>query len=234
MIPILMYHQIDASAPRGTPLRGLTVTPQAFNRQMWALKLSGFKGLSMRDLEPYLDGRLAGKVVGITFDDGYLNNLQNALPVLCRHGFTATCYAVSDMINGSNAWDQGLGIPQKPLMGLQEWKEWQSAGMDIGSHTRHHCDLTSVAKEEAWHEIAESKLELERKLGCEVRHFCYPYGKYTDEHLEMVAKAGYVTATTTNYGKFRHGDSLATLSRIMVKGSMNLANFLWKTVWQHR
>lgn len=233
MIPILMYHQIDASAPRGTPLRGLTVTPQAFNRQMWALKLLGYQGLSLRALEPYLEGTQSGKVVGLTFDDGYLNNHQNALPVLRKHGFTATCYAVSDMMNASNVWDQALGIPQKPLMGPQQWRDWLSAGMDIGSHTRHHCDLTKLDKATAWHEIAESKRELERVLGCEVRHFCYPYGKYENEHLQMVMDAGYISATTTNYGKFQPGDSLATLRRVMVKGSMNLANFLWKTVYQH-
>ena len=231
MIPILMYHQIDAAAPRGTPMRGLTVTPKAFNRQMLALKLLGFKGLSMRNLEPYLDGQCVGKVVGLTFDDGYVNNHQNALPVLCKHGFTATCYAVSDMMNGSNSWDQGLGIPQKPLMGIQEWRDWIAAGMDVGSHTQHHCDLTKISQRLAWQEIAQSKTELERLLGYEVRHFCYPYGKYEDDHLDMVREAGYVSATTTNYGKFQTGDSPTVLRRIMVKGSMNLANFLWKTVY---
>jgi peptidoglycan/xylan/chitin deacetylase (PgdA/CDA1 family) len=231
MIPILMYHQIDAAAPRGTPMRGLTVTPKAFNRQMLALKMLGFQGLSMRDLEPYLDGKRFGKVVGLTFDDGYANNHQYALPVLSKHGFTATCYAVSDMMDGRNEWDQGLGIPQKPLMGVQQWRDWIASGMDVGSHTRRHCDLTKIDKELAWQEIDESKRELERILGCEVRHFCYPYGKYEDEHLEMVKEAGYFSATTTNYGKFQEGDSHAALRRIMVKGSMNLVNFVWKTVY---
>jgi len=55
-IPILMYHQIDVPPPRGTPLRGLTVAPQSFARQMACLKLLGYQGLSMRDLMPYLQG----------------------------------------------------------------------------------------------------------------------------------------------------------------------------------
>ena len=56
-IPILMYHQIDVPPPSGTPLRGLVVSPDSFARQMWLLKCLGYRGLSMRDLEPYLEGK---------------------------------------------------------------------------------------------------------------------------------------------------------------------------------
>lgn len=105
-IPILMYHQIDLPPPRGTPLRGLVASPGSFARQMFLLKCLDYKGLSMRDLEPYLKGERQGRVVGITFDDGCQNNVQNGLPVLKKHGFTATCYAVSSMIGGVNSWDR--------------------------------------------------------------------------------------------------------------------------------
>jgi len=81
-IPILMYHQIDEPPPRGTPLRGLIVAPSSFAWQMRLLRWMGYRGLSMHDLEPYLNGHEKGKVVGITFDDGYQNNLQHALPIL--------------------------------------------------------------------------------------------------------------------------------------------------------
>ena len=73
-IPILMYHQIDETPARGTPLRGLVVHPKSFAWQMLMLRAFGFCGLSMRDLEPYLSGEKQGRVVGITFDDGYENN----------------------------------------------------------------------------------------------------------------------------------------------------------------
>lgn len=89
-IPILMYHQIGEPAPRGTPYRGLTVHPASFRRQMTWLRRFGYRGLSMRDLMPYVRGERSGKVFGITFDDGYRNVHRNAMPVLGELGFTAT------------------------------------------------------------------------------------------------------------------------------------------------
>jgi peptidoglycan/xylan/chitin deacetylase (PgdA/CDA1 family) len=226
-IPILMYHQIDAPPPRGTPLRGLVVSPGAFARQMFLLKLLGYRGLSMRDLEPYLRGEKQGKVVGITFDDGYQNNLTNALPVLKKNGFTATCYGVSSMIGGTNAWDQGLVAP-KPLMTADDWRAWLAAGMDVGSHTRTHADLNQLSPEQAREQIAGSKQELESAFGCEVRHFCYPYGRFRPEHSQMVLEAGYVTATTTRRGRVHANNRPMTLPRVLVAQATHVLHLLLK------
>lgn len=232
-IPILMYHQIDAPPARGTSLRGLIVAPESFARQMSLLKLLGYRGLSMRDLEPYLEGSRQGKVVGITFDDGYQNNRQHALPILQRHGFTATCYGVSSAIGGTNAWDHGTGIETKPLMDLQDWQAWLAAGMEVGSHTRTHADLTRLEPTMALHEIKASKAELETALGCEVRHFCYPYGRLQPEHAELVRQSGYRTATTTRRGRASAGDEPFTLRRIMIARATHLALFAAKVMTRY-
>lgn len=226
-IPILMYHQIDVPPPSGTPLRGLVVSPGAFARQMLLLKLLGYRGLSMRDLEPYLKGEKQGRVVGITFDDGYQNNLHHALPVLRKHGFTATCYAVSSKIGGTNSWDQGL-VAEKPLMTAADWRAWLAGGMDIGSHTRTHADLNQASADQAREEIAGSKRELENTLGCEVRHFCYPYGRFGAEHSRMAREVGYLTATTTRRGRMHAGDDPMTLRRVLVAQATHLLHFALK------
>ena len=70
-IPILTYHQIDKAPPKGTPMRSLYVSKNSFERQMMTLKVLGYKGLSMSELQPYLLGQKQGRVIGITFDDGY-------------------------------------------------------------------------------------------------------------------------------------------------------------------
>lgn len=231
-IPILMYHQIDAPPPRGTPLRGLVVSPASFARQMGLLRLLGYRGLSMQDLEPYLHGKKQGKVVGVTFDDGYQNNLHNALPVLRKNGFTATIYAVSDMLGGRNAWDEGR-VTQTPLMNLDEWRIWRDAGMDIGSHTRTHAQLDDLDAAAAHEEISESRQLLEQLLDCPVRHFCYPYGQFSPEHAVLARQAGYITATTTARGRVHPGDDPYTLRRIMVACSTNLALFAVKVFTLH-
>lgn len=226
-IPILMYHQIDVPPPKGTPLRGLIVAPSSFAWQMRMLKWLGYRGLSMQDLLPYLRGEKHGKVVGITFDDGYQNNLTHALPVLRRHGFTATCYGVSQQIGGRNAWDEGK-VASKPLMTRQDWQVWHDAGMDIGSHTRTHANLPELSDATAREEITASRNELEQAIGYEVRHFCYPYGKFTPAHAQMAREAGYATATTTQRGRVHAGDDPFLLRRIMVARATNPLLFFFK------
>ena len=226
-IPILMYHQIDVPPPSGTPLRGLVVSSGSFARQMGLLKLLGFKGLSMHDLETYLKGEKQGKVVGITFDDGYQNNLHNALPILQKNGFTATCYAVSSMMGGTNSWDRGL-VAEKPLMTEADWRTWLASGMDVGSHTRSHADLTKLSTDDAIDQIANSKKDLQDALGCDVRHFCYPYGRFDTTHSQLVQQAGYLTATTTRRGRAQPGDDLMTLRRVLVAQATTLMQFSLK------
>lgn len=226
-IPILMYHQTDVPPPRGTPLRGLIVAPSSFAWQMRMLRLLGYRGLSMHDLEPYLRGDKQGRVVGITFDDGYKNNLHHALPILLQNGFTATCYGVSRLLGGTNAWDHGV-IAEKPLMTVQDWRNWHDAGMDVGSHTCTHAKLTELTSPEALKQITASKNELQQAVGCEVRHFCYPYGAYGPEHIEMARESGYVSATTTKRGRVRTGADHYTLRRIMVARATNPIQFLMK------
>lgn len=228
ILPILMYHQIDAAPPRGTPLRGLTVTPGSFARQMALLRLLGYRGVSMSELEPYLRGEKTGKVVGLTFDDGYRNNLEHALPVLRRNGFTATCYAVSDPFEGRNAWDEDKGMPQKPLFTPDDMRAWVAGGMELGAHTRHHADLTVIDAETALDEIAGCKRELEAIIGREVRHFCYPYGRYRAEHRDMVRAAGYATATTTERSRARGNDDPFELPRVMIARTNHLLLFWMK------
>lgn len=226
-IPLLMYHQTDTPPARGTSLRGLVVSPSSFAWQMKMLRLLGFRGLSMRDLEPYLTGQRQGKVVGITFDDGYKNNLVNALPALLCNGFTATCYGVSSQLGGTNAWDQGL-VAEKALMDIDDWRAWCAAGMEVGSHTRTHAKLTQVSPAQAREEIVRSKQELESAIECEVRHFCYPYGWFEPAHMDMVREAGYQTATTTQRGRAHKVSNPYALPRIMVARATNPLQFLMK------
>jgi len=214
-IPILMYHSI-AAMPKGTVMRSLHVPPKLFRLQMWLLKILGYKGLSMDDLQPYLTGEKVGKVVGITFDDGFKNNLVEALPILKKNGFSATCYIISKNIGGINHWDLDKSIPENPLMNENEIKEWIDSGMKIGSHTQNHVRLAESDIKTATEEITQSKLGLETQFNCSIEHFCYPYGSYNNEITAIVKKAGYTTATTVNRGRAKSDNNFLTLPRVPI------------------
>ncbi|MEO5670959.1 MAG: polysaccharide deacetylase family protein [Ramlibacter sp.] len=215
-IPILTYHQVDAPPAGGVPYRSLVVSPSGFGRHMGLLKALGYQGLSMSALEPYLRGEKTGKVVGVTLDDGYVNNLEHALPVLRHHGFSATCYVVSGQLGGSNVWDHAKGVPPQRLMNAAQLKAWLAGGQEVGAHTRSHADLLQAGDQAAREEIAGCKHDLERELEAEVRHFCYPYGHYRPEHAAIVRDAGYATATTTRRARSSQTDDLFELPRVPV------------------
>ncbi len=215
-IPILTYHQIAEAPPKGAPYRSLYVAPNDFARQMAFLAILGYRGLSMDDLQPYLRGDLHGKVVGITFDDGYVNNLTHALPALQRHGFTSTCYAVSHLLGKTNAWDIPTGIAQVPLMTDVQLQQWIAGGQQVGAHSRNHVHLSEVSVELCTQEVALSRTELEASVGNTVAHFCYPYGDFNADTVAAVGAAGFESATTTRRGRCHAGESMLELPRVPV------------------
>jgi peptidoglycan/xylan/chitin deacetylase (PgdA/CDA1 family) len=227
-IPILVYHQIAVAPPKGSPFRGLYVSPQAFARQMAWLKWLGYTGLSMSALQPYLQGERTGKVVGITFDDGYQNNLTHALPVLARHGFSSTCYAVSGLLGKTNIWDEGIGIPQTPLMDEGEIRQWVAGGQEIGSHTHRHVNLLEADETGCREEMVLGKTGLESVIDRPVEHFCYPYGHYEARHVELAREMGFATATTTQRSRCHTGTDVLQLPRVPVLRSTTLPVFWLK------
>ena len=229
-IPILTYHQIAQPPVSGAPFRSLYVTPARFHQQMSLLKHLGYQGLSMRDLMPYLRGEKQGKVVGITLDDGYLNNYTDAMPVLLAHGFTATCYVVSRLLGKSNEWDHAIGIAPTSLMTAQQIQDWSRAGLEIGAHTRTHANLVKASALESQSELQDCKNELEDLLASPVDQFCYPFGIYDARHPPMVQAAQYAAATTTSRGLVMAGADLFQLRRIPVVRSTYWPQFLLKVL----
>lgn len=227
-IPILVYHQISEATPKGASFRSLCVAPADFARQMACLRWLGYRGLSMSSLMPYLRGQKHGRVVGITFDDGYVNNLTHALPVLVANGFTSTCYAVSQRLGQTNVWDQAAGVEPSRLMHEGELRQWVAAGQEVGAHTRHHVHLPQLDASACVSEIVQCKVELEDAIGQRVDHFCYPYGDYLPVHAEMVARAGYASATTTERSRCHAHESLMLLPRVPVLRTTSLPLFWLK------
>ncbi|MFC4528185.1 polysaccharide deacetylase family protein [Dyella halodurans] len=213
-----MYHNI-AQVPEGLRVyRSLYVSPASFARQMGMLKGLGYRGLSMADAMPYLQGEREGRVFVITLDDGYVDNLESAASILQRYDFTATCYVVSGALGHYNSWDdEKLGI-RKPIMTAQQLRAWHAAGMEVGAHTRTHVRLSQCNDQQQRDEIEGCRTELEQQLGAPVTQFCYPYGDYDERAVAVARQSGFVAATTTDRGRASSGSDvdLWRLPRIQV------------------
>ena len=184
--PILMYHSV---APYEHDPFLVTVRPERFEQQLRWLHRRGLRATSMREL---LAARCNGAdrgLVGLTFDDGYADFREHALPVLARFGFTATVFVIADLLGGANYWDQPG--PRKTLMTAEEIRRIAASGMEIGSHSRRHVSLTSITTADLTAEISGSRSILQEVSGQEVSGFCYPYGHVDAAAVNAVRAAGY-------------------------------------------
>ncbi|MEU3567852.1 polysaccharide deacetylase family protein [Kitasatospora sp. NPDC036755] len=181
-----MYHSVTSAAE--DPYL-ITVDPARFRRQLRWLSARGLRGVSVGALmRSHREGRAAG-LVGLSFDDGYRDFVEEAMPALAEHGFTATVYVVADRLGGYNDWDrQG---PRKPLMTARQVREAAAAGVEIGSHGLTHRRLAGVGARDLAAQVADSRRLLEDVTGSPVDGFCYPYGSFDDAAVEAVAEAGY-------------------------------------------
>lgn len=217
-IPIIAYHNIGR-APRQARFASLYVRQGQFDRHMWLLRAFGVRGLSMSQAQPFLKGERQGRIAVITFDDGYVDTLQNALPVLRKHGFSATCYVVSDRLGRHNEWDADELNVIKPLMTATQLREWHAAGMDVGAHTRTHVRLPQCDDARLEDEVRGCRRELEAVIDAPVLHFCYPWGEHDERVVASVQRAGFTTAVTTRSGRARPGDDPFRLHRISLTGA---------------
>ena len=216
-IPILMYHKVgEPVLSKGDTF--LNVSAEDFAKQMRLLKRWGYTARTFGEvLGAWTTQKpLPPRTFVITFDDGYVNNLTHALPVLQQHGFTSTCYAVSQLLGKTNAWDIPTGIAQVPLMTAAQLQQWVDGGQQVGAHTRNHVHLPDISAEECAKEIAMGRQELEASAASTVAHFCYPYGDFNAETRAAVGAAGFESATTTRRGRCRAGDAMLELPRVPI------------------
>lgn len=192
---VAMYHSVgDCSED---PYR-ITVTPERLDGQLAWLRGRGLRGVSMAEL---LAARARGEgrdLVGLTFDDGYADFLTGALPVLRRHGCTATLFVLPGRFGGDNAWDP-LG-PRKPLLSADGVRRAADEGVEIGSHGLTHVDLTRADDLTLKAETVDSRSALGELLGAEPEGFCYPYGTIDRRAVDAVREAGYGYACAIDPG----------------------------------
>ena len=216
-----MYHYIDAPGPDADIYRkDLSVLPQAFEEQMAYLREAGYHSISLRDLVLYLQAgaELPPNPVVLTFDDGYQDNYTYAYPILERYGFSGTFFIITGLVDkrteGYMSWDQ-----------VEELHSW---GMEIGSHSYTHPDLRGRSDDYIIWQVLGSKEAIEARIGEPVRFFCYPSGRYDEATVRILRQLDFWGATTIEQGKAQTSDHLLELRRIRVRGSDDLARFIYK------
>ena len=182
----LMYHSV--SSDRDDPYH-ITVRPERLDRQLRWLHRLGRRGVSVGELIEARSSGTGSHLVGLTFDDGYADFVDHALPTLRRYRFTATVFVLAGRLGDENAWN--LKGPRKPLMTADQLRQVAAAGIEVGSHGLRHVSLPSVADDELTAEISQSRRILQDITGQDVAGFCYPYGHIDRRVVEGVQAAHY-------------------------------------------
>ena len=207
-VPILVYHSVRPSIVGQTPIqRELEVEPAVFDRELSYLKEQGYTVIALDPLVDHLTKGtlLPSKPVVLTFDDGWENQYENALPILEKHGVTATFFVYTNALG------------HKHFMTWEQIKNLDARGMTIGAHTKTHPYLPKLADPARLRdEIIGSKKALEQFLGKKVRLFAYPFGHYNEQIIAIVKEAGFAAARSTYVGAVHTKSDLYTLRSIEV------------------
>lgn len=201
---ILMYHSINDNK------FFFTVTKKNFEIQIKKLIEAGHNFKSMEDI---YQNNFDNMSIVITFDDGYKDNLTNALPILEKYNIPATIYIATSFIEKI---EHGLEMLTK-----EDIKYIDSHNLiEIGSHTHGHTDLSSMSKNEIYQDITQGNNILKDILKKDIKHFAYPRGKYNDSSIEVLKALDMQTATTVKSGFV--SENYLELNRMSVdKGKMN-------------
>ena len=174
-VRILLYHRINTL--EGDPV---AVRPEAFARQMSYLA-GNFRVIRLGDLLEGVNGSITfRRAAVITFDDGYRDALEHAVPILTHMGLPA-CFFISTGLLGT---DRRIpGEPDGMIFPKMEWADIEGLaeqGFEIGAHSVHHVSLGNTDPDGAIDEILRSKRDLEGGIGRPVRYFSYPFGRPED------------------------------------------------------
>lgn len=208
-IPFLMYHVIGDPEP-AAPFPDLYVPVADFKEQMAYLDSHGYQAVTQAQAQDGWDkgAPLPPKPIVLTFDDGYLGQFTDALPILRRHDWPGV---LNLKVEGS---DLNTGEVRKMI----------AAGWELASHTISHADLTTIDPVQLKREVEESRQILRRRFHVPVESFCYPAGRYDDTVVVAVRRAGYRGATTTDPG-LASSEEPFTLKRIRIGRDLGLTGF---------
>ncbi len=211
--PILMYHHIADVVDGNT----LFVPADEFKMEMTALKNAGYYTLSPDEAYRVLttNEKPAEKIVWVTFDDGYKNAHDTAMPILTALGMKGSFFIITGNLGNEDTMTDVMlsDLKANPLM-------------SVGSHTVSHPDLEYSSNEAANAELVDSKKYLDNLLHQDTSVICYPLGRYNTETAGLAEAAGYKLGLTTNPGLASSANGLFALNRVRVSYGQTEASFM--------
>lgn len=221
-LPILMYHHIGYAPANGGKIRNdLTVSPENFKAQVYWLKTHGYHSVKFADLYDYFlgTGKLPDKPIILSFDDGYQDAFDNALPILREAGFSGSFAIITQYPSthsGTNFY--------------ADWNTIKSAaneGMEIVSHTQDHFDGKNPKYTEAFilSNLKGSREDIFNHLGLSTETLVYPYGRYTSKYIELAKQAGFKLGVTVHWGNKVDLDNLMEIPRVRVHNTTTIEQF---------
>jgi peptidoglycan/xylan/chitin deacetylase (PgdA/CDA1 family) len=216
---ILFYHRVSDDRDE------LAVAPKSFAEHMDYLASQAFRVVDVPSAIELLDsGEPLARTVALSFDDGFLDVAEHALPILSERGFRATVFVAPAVTDGRTSF--GWYQEQPPLMTWEDIVELDRDGtLRFEAHSLTHPNLPALDAAAAKEEIAGSKRELENHLGRTVRAFSYPSGLFGEREQTIVADAGFRIAVSCEPGVNERSTDRFALRRRQVDARDSLLDF---------
>ena len=227
-IKVLMYHRVLAKKPEKKS-RWHYVTVPEFRKQMNMIDRLGYTPITFSDYQLFVERKLTlpSKPIIITFDDGYLDTLENAIPVLLELNMRAVIFVMGDRKLKTALWDELDDFDFCPLMSDEQIRTVQNMGFEIGAHSLDHVALTDLSEKDVIYEVSRSKKEIEDVLEKPIHTFSYPYGSVNDKIKKIVSDAGFLFACGVYSGSVNFSQSAMDFRRLAVNQYTSRLKFLF-------
>lgn len=211
-VPILMYHYISELPPNADQFRvGLTVHPQQFREHLDYLRSNGYNTISLYEVHLAMTQgyRLPPNPIVLTFDDGYIDHLHTAMPLLREYGFKGTFFIITGF---ADALREGY-------LNWEQVKNLADNGMEIAAHSKTHPDLRGRNHDFLVYEILGSHESIKANVGIPLIPFAYPMGRYDAEALEVLQQTELILAVTTEHGATHTTDGRYEMRRLRIQNT---------------
>lgn len=187
--PVLCYHKVERRHELGVT----RISPRRFARQIERLAKAGWKTLGLSEVIACAigDRTPAPNELAITFDDGYRGLREHAFPVLEAHGYSATCFVITEYAGHLNRWDVAYGGRRFAHLAWRDMRAWQGRGIEFASHTATHPRLTRIGDRGVYAELDRSRRAIAIALGVETPAVSYPFGAAREREQRIAREAGY-------------------------------------------